>query len=261
MEITIDELLKGKGTKIKNKEYFSTEAYVTPFLERMSKFTNDFRVQVKLPDQISVTKENNINLDDIVFNRVWIQAVMPEEYCFNNHKEVIGMVYGLDTRKPISKIYRGALNMACLNLCVFNPSFLNSQLLEPESPIDFSCIESLMKQVSDIKSWLDRLVSVEVPYDEHLINDNLGLWIRKSMNHSYNTECGKVKLATSVPIDAYKLLYEDTKSPYYVPEGESTNMYNVYNAFTEIISNNDTRDILNKAEKTLLLKSILNLCK
>ena len=32
MEITLDELLKGKGTIIKNKEYLSTEAYVTPFL-------------------------------------------------------------------------------------------------------------------------------------------------------------------------------------------------------------------------------------
>ena len=57
MEIDLKTLLQGKATIIKGKEYFSTEAYVTPFLERMSKFTNDFRVQAKLPDQISITKK------------------------------------------------------------------------------------------------------------------------------------------------------------------------------------------------------------
>ena len=38
MDLTVDELLKGKATLIKNKEYLSTEAYVTPFLERMVVF-------------------------------------------------------------------------------------------------------------------------------------------------------------------------------------------------------------------------------
>ena len=32
MEITIDELLKGKATKIKEKAFYQTEAYVTPLL-------------------------------------------------------------------------------------------------------------------------------------------------------------------------------------------------------------------------------------
>ena len=60
MEVTLDELLRGKATIIKNKEYFSTEQYITPFLERMSKFTNDFKIQVKLPDQYTLTKEGNM---------------------------------------------------------------------------------------------------------------------------------------------------------------------------------------------------------
>ena len=137
MEIDLNTLLQGKATIIKKKEYLPTEAYVTPFLERMSKYTNDFRIQARLPDQISITKKEDLNLEDTVFNRVWIQAVLPNEFSFNNHQEVIGMVYGLDTRKPIVKIYRGALNMACLNLCVFNPSFLEVHELEPESPINF----------------------------------------------------------------------------------------------------------------------------
>lgn len=259
MEIDLKTLLQGKATIIKGKEYFSTEAYVTPFLERMSKFTNDFRIQTKLPDQMSITKKEDLNLEDTVFNRVWIQAVMPEEYSFDNHQEVIGMVYGLDTRKPVSKIYRGVLNMACLNLCVFNPSFLNVQELEPEKPINFKCIQPLMEQTSDIKAWLDKLSETEVEYDENLINENLGAWVRGTLNSSYDTGFGKVKLATSTAVDAYKLLYEKKDSPYFVEPGKTTTMFNVYNAFTELISNADSKDIMNKAEKTLLLKGILNL--
>jgi hypothetical protein len=264
MELTLDELLKGKATMIKGKEYFSTEAYVTPFIERMSKFTNDFRIQAKLPDQISITKKEDLNLEDTVFNRVWIQAVLPDEFAFNNHQEVIGMVYGLDTRKPVFKIYRGALNMACLNLCVFNPSFLSVQEIEPEKALNYQPIIRLMEETSDIKAWLEKLSNTLIPYDEQLINENLGQWVRNSITSSYDTGFNKVKLATSMPIDAYKLLYEKKDSPYYVKPGDETDMFNVYNAFTELISNDGTKeggakDILNKCEKTLLLKNILTL--
>ena len=259
MEIDLNTLLQGKATIIKKKEYLPTEAYVTPFLERMSKYTNDFRIQARLPDQISITKKEDLNLEDTVFNRVWIQAVLPNEFSFNNHQEVIGMVYGLDTRKPIVKIYRGALNMACLNLCVFNPSFLEVHELEPESPINFRGLQSLMEQVSDIKSWLDRLSETFITYEENVINENLGLWVRNALSTSFDNGYGKVKLSASTAVDAYKLLYEKEDSPYFVRPGEATSMFNVYNAFTELISNTDTRDIMNKAEKTLLLKDILTL--
>lgn len=259
MEIDLNTLLQGKATIIKKKEYLPTEAYVTPFLERMSKYTNDFRIQARLPDQISITKKEDLNLEDTVFNRVWIQAVLPNEFSFNNHQEVIGMVYGLDTRKPIVKIYRGALNMACLNLCVFNPSFLEVHELEPESPINFRGLQSLMEQVSDIKSWLDRLSETFITYEENVINENLGLWVRNAISTSFDNGYGKVKLSASTAVDAYKLLYEKEDSPYFVKPGEATSMFNVYNAFTELISNTDTRDIMNKAEKTLLLKDILTL--
>ena len=104
MELTLEQALKGKATQIKGKEYFTTEAYITPFIERMSKFTDDFRIQAIPADQISLTKDGEINMEDIVYNRIWIQAVMPDECGFENHDRVIGMVYGLDTRKPIVKL-------------------------------------------------------------------------------------------------------------------------------------------------------------
>lgn len=265
MEITVDELLKGKGTIIKGKEFLSTEAYVTPFLERMSKFTNDFKVQVKLPDQVTLTRENELKLEDQTFNRVWIQGILPDELNYPNHKESISLLYALDGRKPVVKIFRSGINMACLNLCVFSPSFLNVQALEPGLPIDFKCIKNLMEETSDVASWLHKLENIEVPYNEELINENLGMWVRNTINNSYDSGFGKVKLASSTAVDAYKLLYEKEDSPYYVKPGDVTNMFNVYNSFTELISNDGTKDdrqgkdICNKFEKTLMLKEILQL--
>lgn len=259
MEITIDQLFNGKATKIKNKPYFPTKAYTEPFLERMSKFTSDFRIQAQLPDQVTRTVTGEINMDDITYNRVWIQAVMPEEYSWDNHDEVIGMVYGLDVRKPIVKIYRGGLNRACTNLCVFSPSFLNIQELEPEKAINYKPVQSLMEQTSDLKAWIQKLKSTNWDRDEELIQQNLGRWIINAKHEAYEQGFGKVKLATSTVLDAYDLLFEDEESPYYVPEEEAVNMFDVYNAFTELISNDKGKDIMNKCEKTLLLKNILEL--
>ena len=56
-EITLTELLAGRATRIKNREYFPTAAYVEPFLERVQKLTSEFRVQVQLPTQITYTAE------------------------------------------------------------------------------------------------------------------------------------------------------------------------------------------------------------
>jgi len=256
MDITINELLKGKSTKIKGKEYFSTEQYVTPFLDRLSKYTNDFRVQAILPNQISLTKDGDINYDDIVYNRVYIQAILPDDIGFDNHVKVIGLVYGLDTRKPISKLFVSGINCACTNLCVFNPDSLVCQELEPETPINFAPVNSMIDKLLDISDWLKKLSNIEVSYEDTDINQKLGQWIRGALNYSYSSGISKAKIATSTAIDAYKLLYEKEDSPYYVTS--STNMFNVYNAWTDIISH-DTRDIINTCEKTLLLKQILGI--
>lgn len=258
MEITLPELLKGKATVIKDNEYFKTEAYVTPFLERMSKFTDDFRIQVKMPDQITKTKDGGIDMEDITYNRVWIQAVMPEEYSFDNHDEVVGFLYGLDVRKPICKMYRGGLNRACTNLCVFDPSFINIQELEPEKAINYKPVKNLMEQTSDLKLWLKTLHDTEWERTVPTIESNLGKWMRNAISQSCDLGYGKVKLGTKEVIDAYKSLFVDTKSKYYVKEDEDVNMFKVYNAFTELISNDGGKDIINKAEKTLLLRTILD---
>lgn len=258
MELTIDQCLAGKATQIKGKEYYSTAAYVEPFLERMSKFTDNFIINAIPADQISLTPSGEMNMEDMVYNRMWVQAVMPDECGYNNHDRVLGMVYGLDTRKPVVKLYVGGLNRACCNLCIFDPSFLNVQELEPETAINFRPIESLLNQTSTVKATLEKLANTEVPYNEQIINENLGLWVRNTMDKQFTNQFGKVKIAASTAIDAFKLLYQDKESPYYVNPGFSTDLFNVYNAFTQCITD-DKRDIINKCEKTLLVSNILGI--
>ncbi len=258
MEITIDDLLKGKATKIKDKAFYETEAYVTPFLERMQKITSDFKVKVELPDQITVTKKEDVDFDDITYNRVWVQAVLPQEYDIDNHQDVIGMVYGLDVRKPIVKFYRGGLNRACCNLCVFDPSYLQVQALEPSKAINFRGLDGIIEKSNEIKAFLNKLHNTPFSRDEQNINENLGMWVRNTLDMSYDNTISKAKLATSMAVDAYKLLFKDAKSPYFVNPGSNTDMFNVYNAFTELISNKD-KDIMNECEKTLLVRDIIGL--
>lgn len=256
MEVTLNQLLEGKATRIKNKDYAPTRSYVEPFLERMSKITNDFRVQVKLPDQVTCTSGEGERHDDITYNRVLIQAVLPNK--FDNHQEVIGMVYGLDVRKPLIKIYRGAINCACTNLCIFDPSFLNVQFIEQGKGISYKPVEYLMERESDMQLMLETLHNTEWDGSVQNIESNLGRWIRSALLSEYENGYGKIKLGTDTVIKAYSSMFVDQESPYYIGEGNNVDMFTVYNAFTELISNDNGKDIMNKCEKTILLRQILN---
>ena len=224
----------------------------------MSKFTKDFIVEVELPKQVTRTVDGDVNADDITYNRVLIQAVMPESCSFDNHDEVIGMVYGLDVRKPVAKIYRGALNRACTNLCVFDPEFLQMQPVNPEEALNYKAVEYLLSQTSDIKLMLENLHNTTWKAEDDLVSLNLGKWQRNAMHMVYNVGYGDVKIGTDLVTKAYSSMFEDPDSSYYIGVGNEVDMFTVYNAFTQLISNDKGKDLMNRAEKTLLLRNILN---
>ena len=262
MELTLNELLAGKATKIKSKEYFPTAAYVEPFLERAQRFTNEFRIQVQLPNQITYTADRNINTEDITYNRVLIEAVLPDEYKFNDdpHKAVLGMVYGIDVRKPVVKFFKGQERMSCTNLCVFSPQLLACQDLEAETAIDYKPFERIIEQTDDTSIWMKKLIESEFTCNTRNINESLGRWIRNCINYSFDNHYGKAKLAVSTPIDAYKSLFEKEDSEYYAGiDSGSISMYQVYNAFTQVLTDGMKKDPFNIFEKTLLLKDILDI--
>lgn len=256
MNLTLQDLLKGKATRIKEKEYFSTEAYVTPFLERASKYTDNFIVQVKPANQISLTPNGEINTDDIIYNRVNIEAVLPEEYAFEGHTQVLGFVYALDTRKPIVKLYTGALRSACLNLTVFDPQALQVTALEPETAINYSFLNHCMEMTNIITDRLNRLSNMVFTKEECFTE--LGRWVDNCITNKFTSEFGTVKLAESTPIEAYKNLFYNNKSEYYTKENTITG-FDVYQSFTDLICNGKNADLVNRFEKCYLVSKIMGI--
>jgi len=261
MELTLNELLAGKATRIKNREYFPTKAYVEPFLERVQKITKEIRVQVQLPKQITYTEDGSINTEDITYNRVLIEAILPDEYKFNDdpHRAVLGMVYGIDVRKPVAKFFKGQERRSCTNLCVFSPQLLSCQDIEPETQIDFKPLDRIIEQTDDTATWLKKLIETDFDCSEQNVNESLGKWIRNCIDYSFNNHYQPVKIACSTPIDAYKSLFVKEDSDYYFGFGGSMSMYQVYNAFTQELTDGMKKDPFNIFEKTLLLKDILGI--
>ena len=260
-EIQLNELLAGRATRIKSKDYFQTAAYVEPFLERVQRLTKEIRVQVQLPNQITYTANGDINTEDITYNRVLIEAILPDKYKFNDdaHRPVLGMVYGIDVRKPVVKFFKGQERMSCTNLCVFSPQLLSCQDLEPETQIDFKPLERIIEQTDDTATWLKKLIETEFDCSEHNVNESLGRWIRNCINYSFNNHYQPVKIACSTPINAYKSLFEKEDDDYFVGFNGNVSMYQVYNAFTQVLTDGMKKDPFNVFEKTLLLKDILDL--
>ena len=172
MEITIEKLLEGKSTVIKDNEYLTTEKYVNPFIELMKKFTNEFSIHVQLPSQLTITNSK----EDITYNRVWIQAVMPYKCDKCGYAETYNLVYALDVRKPIYKIFKAYKNRKNCNLYVFNQLWLNVYELKPETEfIEFdNIIKNLMELIDDSQIRFNKLNSEFLSSDPEDKQQKLG---------------------------------------------------------------------------------------
>ena len=255
LELKLDEIYRGKATMIKDNKYFSTQQYVEPFIDKVDKMCQgNFIVKVQPANQISLTPQGDINTEDIVFNRVWIQGILPGEYAYENHQQSINMLYALDTRKPLVKIFKNTLNMACLNMCVFNPEHLNIQEIIPATAVDYNFVDYVMKLVDDTKVRLEELTKLS--FDPEDLKEKMGYWIDKCIKSKYISNFGTIKLSETLPIEVYKSIVIDEKSPYFAKNG-IVDGFTVYNAFTDILTNDKGKDIVNKFEKILLVNNLL----
>lgn len=249
-QITIQELLTGKSTLIKGKQYLSTKEYVDPFLQEMSKYTNDFRVKIKLPDQMTGVVDNT----DTTYNRVLIEAVLPSDHSIDGHDEVVGLLYGLDIRKPVYKTYRGYLNSACTNLSVFNPSWLNVAELKPLEGVSFD-VKGMLELPNTFENDIKNLKKRTIDRDD--MKPLLGKWVDLSLRDNYFNGIQNVRISPNVAIEAYKSLLIDVDSKYYIPETKEITLFDAHEALTQIVTD-DSKDILNRFEKTMLINKFIS---
>ena len=247
MEITISKLLEGKCTVIKENEYLATKEYVSPFIEVMKKFTTDFSVQVQLPSQLTITDSK----EDITYNRVWVQAVLKDNKY--GYAETINLVYALDVRKPVYKLFKAYKDRKTGNLFAFNSQWINVYELKPST--EFNDFEGVVKHLLELTDDSDKLFeSLEkstVSSETEKRQQRLGELIENSMLFEINNKGGKIKIAPQMVLKAYQNVYMDSSSRNYVGEEECTKL-NYLDAFSSLITDDD-KDIVNRFEKNLLV--------
>ena len=208
MEITLNALLLGKPTCIKDKDYLSTKDYVSDFINQMKKFNAQFIYHVQPPNQVTIT---NGNLD-LTYNKVWIQAIVPGPRV-GIYDEVYGLVYALDVKTPVYKVYRAWINSKNQNMCVTNPEWLIVKEIEPGKKFEID-IKTLMQMPSDFEEKLEFMSHNFISSEEKDNHEFLGQLIDKSLLYEYKTAGGKVKLSSTEVIKAFESIYHDTSSKY-----------------------------------------------
>lgn len=252
MEITLNALLEGKPTIIREKEYFATKEYVQPFIDEMSKFTKDFIINVQLPGQITISNNNK----DLTYNKVWIQAIMPDQCTIDGYAETYGLVYTLDARVPIYKVYRAYINKETHNMCVFNPEWLQVYEMKPGEKLVYS-IKELMEKPFDIKQRLKVMKNTFISADIEDTHKLLGKLINRSLQYEYHNIGGKIKISSTDVIKTFEDVYLNSTSHYYVQPTVEGSLHNYYGALCSQITN--SKDIINRFEKTILVGMLFDL--
>lgn len=253
--VTIEKLLEGKSTIINNKEYLSTKKYIEPFLNFMKKFTNDFYVNAQPPKQLTITDSKQ----DITYNKVWVQAIMPKKCDKCGYAETYNLVYALDVKKPIYKIFKAYKDRTNNNLYVFDSQWLNVyELRSGEEFISFdNIIKHLMEKTDDSEIRFKNMLESTISSDEKKRQQKLGSLIENSMYYYYYHKGGKVKIAPQMVIKAYQNVYSNSSSRNYIGDSNESSLLNYYDAFSTLVTQ-DSKDILNRFEKCAVCLQILN---
>lgn len=252
MILTLDELLKGKSTKIKNNNYFSTEQYVIPFIERLNNIATDYVCRAIEPIQLQLD-ENGEPVP--IYNKVLIEGLVPydEKYAI-----VYGMSYALDVKTPVCKFFTCFKdNLESGHLFIDNDRFITYQEINPETRLNYAKLDNILQMDTSYQAWTENLKQIDFNASNDEVNYRLGQWIRFAINFSKTTDFGEVKIATNDVIAAYKSLFENYKSEFFTSLGVHVDFYRIYSAFSKILY--DGKDIVNLIDKTYLLKSILSL--
>lgn len=247
----LQTVLFGKAVDIKGKHFLSTAAYLQPFIDRLKPFNVEFSCNVKLPDVITINDSSEAN---ITYTRVSISAIFPKEPD-RQYRKILTMSYGLDIKVPLVKFYVGAL-LDDNSFVAFDKEAISIQELEPDTPINYSPIRTLLEKSDNINTMITSLQNVYIHKD--LFQKYLGEWIDFTIDACYINPCGKVKLASTMPIDVYKMIIKDSSSDFYIHDDFDISIFDVYNAFLTLIRDDD-KDIINRFEKTFLVDMLLKL--
>lgn len=240
--MTLDDLIKseifvkeGSGVDFK-----SPREYVLPFVDKISKLTNDFNIEIS---NKTTNRDKDSLVDHTSYGRFKIEAKLPSSFDIADSGSVIGMIVALDTKTPTFKCYNGKNVFACTNLTIFNANHVFTQ--ENNIGAVYSKVQDYIDTVD--KGLEEYALTVNMMkqkiYSGRDLDTFTGNIIRASMRNP--------KLGHTVVIQGLKEL-EDSKSVYFARNNENS-AWNYYNAVTEYIKK---ADILDRGNKTVALSEI-----
>jgi hypothetical protein len=188
-----------------------------------------------------------------------VQAVMPNSNDVCGYAETFNLVYALDVRKPVYKLFKAYKDRKTGNLFVFDSQWLSVYELKPDTAfINFEqSIKNLMEMTDDSEIRFNRLNKEFLSSRTKDKQQKLGSLIENSMFYEYCNKGGKVKLAPAMVLKAFQNVYMDSSSRNYVSETEESSLFNYLDAFSTLVTQ-DSKDIVNRFEKSALALQILN---
>lgn len=246
-QLTVTDVLKSK-VYVNEKggvNFASPRQYIEPFLE---KFKNISGVDIDVKVSGSVINKEEDDTVNVAYSRVGVKVTLPENYKINGHNSVIGMVYALDTAKPIMKVYSGEDAEACLNLSIFGAQYFHSvEILAGTASIYERAelyIDGVEKQLAEFQKIYERLNDLQ--YKDGEIDKIMGYLLRSCYANKY--------IGTNPVLAALKDL-ENPKSVYAIKENK-TSAWNIYSAMTQYIT--DKVDIADKPTKTVMVSNLFH---
>lgn len=247
--ITLPEL---RASKVFVKEngnisFGTANDYIDPFLEHIQMGKANFKVEVS----DAVINAESTGSRNIAYPRVHVQAEfhngVPDELGI---KSVMGMIYALDLQKPIIKVYTGINVSVCMNLTIFNAgeSFQQEILSNNYQEVYQKAkvfADAKEKQIAEYTKIISDLK------DTYLTEDGLNETMGRLLFYGQ-----KSRLGTSAVVQASKEML-DNSSRYYIYREDkfNCNLWNVYNAVTDVLSNRG--DFTDRTNKIVALSKII----
>lgn len=247
MEKQLEEILTSKIYVKENGalSFLSPNEYLKPFIDIVSPKAQSWEVKTS---EAVVNKNTEDEVLNISYPRVVVEARLGGS--IPGFESVIGLIYALNTQRPIMKIYSGQNVSACTNLTIFNSEFLFQQDL----------LGNYREVYSKAKDFYDHKVEEIVEFEEVYTRLNNTQLTRQQLNDKMGDmllKSPRTRLGTTPIVQAAKMLM-DSSSAYSVYKGNSfqCSEWNIFNAVTQALGSSD---ITERPTKTVsLAKLFLN---
>jgi len=241
MELSLEQALDSK-VYVKNDSvvYKSPRHYFEPFLEKVEPLAESWRVRTS--GAISNAEEDGEK--NTAYGRIAIEAKLPQ-FSSSISGGTIGMVYALDTQKPIVKAFAGQNVSLCMNLCIFGADdYIQQDLLAGLDRI----YAEVTKMSERAEKTLGEFMAVYEQMNDRMltvpeIEETFGRLIRLSKPNKFNT---------GLIINAANMVFNESSR--YAISGDTMSQWQLYNAVTDGITNKV--DIFDQPTKTVILNKI-----